>query len=152
MCSPGTCRKIPTHRAQPRRDGKMHLSASSGSTDRGSTAKKPGAGNPPGSAARTCRRRSKCGRSRPADRHKPAALPRLRFQTACQQACPTEALIFGDINDAGAWATALKNRQPWAAIDYGVLTEYNTQPRTSYLERLENPNPALAAEKPGGRA
>ncbi len=84
--------------------------------------------------------------------NKPRDLPRLRFQTACQQACPTQALVFGDINDAGAWVTALKNRQPWAAIDYGVLTEYNTQPRTSYLERLENPNPDLAPKPAGGDA
>jgi len=70
-------------------------------------------------------------------------LPRMRLQTACQQACPTEALIFGDINDTAAAAYRLKYQQPWAAIDYGVLAELNTQTRTSYLERIDNPNPAI---------
>ncbi len=68
-----------------------------------------------------------------------------RLQTACQQACPTEAIIFGDMNyrfagDKPAHVTELK-QQPQS---YGVLTELNTQPRTTYLPRLRNPNPALA--------
>ncbi len=70
-------------------------------------------------------------------------LPRLRVVTACQQACPTEAIIFGDMNDAESAVYLLKCQKPWATVDYGVLTELNTQPRTSYLERIENPNPAL---------
>jgi molybdopterin-containing oxidoreductase family iron-sulfur binding subunit len=76
-------------------------------------------------------------------------LPRLRVQTACQQACPTEAIVFGDLNDAAALVTRLKSEDPWSAINYGVLTEYNTQPRTSYLERLTNRNPALDARGGG---
>jgi molybdopterin-containing oxidoreductase family iron-sulfur binding subunit len=77
-------------------------------------------------------------------------LPRLRFQTACQQACPTEAIVFGDLNDDGTWVKRLKTEGPWTAIQYGVLTELNTQPRTSYLERLTNPNPAMDSGGGGG--
>jgi molybdopterin-containing oxidoreductase family iron-sulfur binding subunit len=47
------------------------------------------------------------------------------------------------MNDAESAVYLLKNNKPWATVDYGVLTELNTQPRTSYLERIENPNPAL---------
>jgi Fe-S-cluster-containing dehydrogenase component len=80
----------------------------------------------------------------------PEKLPRLQVITACQQACPAEAIIFGDMNDTQSAVHLLKTRATWAALDYGVLEELNTQPRTSYLERLANPNPALASR--GGRA
>jgi Fe-S-cluster-containing dehydrogenase component len=71
-----------------------------------------------------------------------------QLQTACQQACPTEAIIFGDLN----YDKRFPNRklpvqtlkeQP-AEINYGILTELNTQPRTTYLARVRNLNPALA--------
>jgi molybdopterin-containing oxidoreductase family iron-sulfur binding subunit len=78
----------------------------------------------------------------------PTNLPRLRPQTACQQACPAEAIVFGDLNDSEALVTRLKSAAPWNSINYGVLTELNTQPRTSYLERLTNPNPALVTPLP----
>ncbi len=71
----------------------------------------------------------------------PEKLPRIGVMTACQQGCPTEAIIFGDLNDKNNFAAIMKSQQPWGAIGYGVLTELNTQPRTSYLERLGNPNP-----------
>jgi molybdopterin-containing oxidoreductase family iron-sulfur binding subunit len=77
------------------------------------------------------------------------------LQTACQQSCPTEALVFGDMNYVDpqgrkAWVTRLKD----TPANYGVLTELNTQPRTTYLPRLRNPNPALPAQlkkSPTGR-
>jgi molybdopterin-containing oxidoreductase family iron-sulfur binding subunit len=81
----------------------------------------------------------------------PEKLPRLKVITACQQACPAEAIVFGDMNDTQSAVHLLKTRSTWAAIDYGVLTELNTQPRTSYLERLANPNPALSHLR-GGEA
>jgi molybdopterin-containing oxidoreductase family iron-sulfur binding subunit len=78
-----------------------------------------------------------------------------RLQTACQQSCPTEAIVFGDMNyvdTAGrkAWVTRLKE-QP---IHYGVLTELNTQPRTTYLPKLVNPDESIhtpATDPVGGR-
>jgi molybdopterin-containing oxidoreductase family iron-sulfur binding subunit len=73
----------------------------------------------------------------------PETLPRISVMTACQQGCPTEAIIFGDLNDQDAYAAILNRDHPFAAIGYGVLTELNTQPRTGYLERLTNKNPAL---------
>ena len=77
----------------------------------------------------------------------PDPLPPLEVLTACQQACPTEAIIFGDINDADNFAGKLKSQPPYRNINYGVLAELTTQPRTTYLERLLNPNPVLAKGK-----
>lgn len=60
-------------------------------------------------------------------------------KTACQQACPTQAIIFGDLNDRGSHVVQLK-RSP---RDYPLLAELNTRPRTTYLARLTNPNPEI---------
>lgn len=59
--------------------------------------------------------------------------------TACQAACPTQAIIFGDINDAGSRVSEDKT----SPLNYALLEELNTVPRTSYLAKLNNPNPAL---------
>ncbi|HVT03536.1 MAG TPA: TAT-variant-translocated molybdopterin oxidoreductase [Thermoanaerobaculia bacterium] len=61
--------------------------------------------------------------------------------TACQSACPGEAIVFGDINDKTSRVAARK-AQP---ANYGLLTELNTQPRTTYLPTLKNPNPEIKA-------
>jgi molybdopterin-containing oxidoreductase family iron-sulfur binding subunit len=59
--------------------------------------------------------------------------------TACQQACPTDTIVFGNINDPKSKVARLK-AEPH---DYGLLAELNTLPRTTYLARIRNPNPEL---------
>ncbi|MDA1235915.1 MAG: 4Fe-4S dicluster domain-containing protein, partial [Acidobacteria bacterium] len=59
--------------------------------------------------------------------------------TACQQVCPAEAITFGNINDPAAKVT-LQKKDP---RNYGLLEELNTQPRTTYLARVSNPNPEM---------
>jgi molybdopterin-containing oxidoreductase family iron-sulfur binding subunit len=62
-----------------------------------------------------------------------------RVITACQQACPTEAIAFGDLNDPDSKVVQLKRD----ARSFEVLHDLGTRPRTSHLARLTNKNPAL---------
>jgi molybdopterin-containing oxidoreductase family iron-sulfur binding subunit len=64
------------------------------------------------------------------------------IQTACQQSCPAEAIVFGDINDPESAVSRLK-AEPRS---YGLLADTGTRPRTSYLAAIRNPNPELAGE------
>ena len=59
--------------------------------------------------------------------------------TACQAVCPTQAICFGDSADAQSAVAQAKR----SARNYVLLGELNTRPRTSYLARVRNPNPAL---------
>lgn len=65
--------------------------------------------------------------------------------TACQAACPTEAIVFGDINDPNSRVTQLKHDPR----NYGLLAELNTQPRTTYLAAVRNPNHELTEFEQG---
>jgi Fe-S-cluster-containing dehydrogenase component len=69
-------------------------------------------------------------------------------QTACQTACPSQAITFGNINDPEAAVTKLK-KEP---REYGILEDLNTRPRTTYLAVVRNPNPEITPEaaKPAG--
>ncbi|HEX9017364.1 MAG TPA: hypothetical protein VF960_15335, partial [Chloroflexota bacterium] len=62
---------------------------------------------------------------------------------ACQAACPSQAITFGDINDKTSRVRQWKEEPR----GYGLLAELNTRPRTSYLARLKNPNPEIHDEK-----
>ena len=64
------------------------------------------------------------------------------LQTACQQACPANAIIFGDINQSQQQVSRLKA----LPRNYSLLGELNTRPRTTYLAGVTNPNPELEAE------
>jgi Fe-S-cluster-containing dehydrogenase component len=61
------------------------------------------------------------------------------IKTACQQVCPTEAIIFGDKNNP---SNRVAKRQA-ENLNYSMLSDLNTRPRTTYLAELRNPNPEL---------
>ncbi|MBY0372029.1 4Fe-4S dicluster domain-containing protein, partial [bacterium] len=61
--------------------------------------------------------------------------------TACQAACPSQSITFGDISDPKSLVSLAKAQ----GTNYALLGELNTRPRTSYLGKVNNPNPALDA-------
>lgn len=75
------------------------------------------------------------GTAAPSERRDSPLLQDGEVVTACQDACPTNAIVFGDLNDADSKVSKLHMRNR----SYGVLTELNTRPRTRYLAKLRNP-------------
>jgi molybdopterin-containing oxidoreductase family iron-sulfur binding subunit len=59
--------------------------------------------------------------------------------TACQQVCPAEAIVFGNINDPESRVSRLRAE----SLSYSLIGELGTRPRTTYLAALKNVNPAL---------
>jgi molybdopterin-containing oxidoreductase family iron-sulfur binding subunit len=62
------------------------------------------------------------------------------IRTACQQSCPTDAIIFGNINDKDSRVAKIKTQER----TYGVLADINTRPRTTYVAGVLNINEDLA--------
>lgn len=65
------------------------------------------------------------------------------FKTACQQACPADAIYFGDLTDENSEVVAMKRNER----NYLMLEELNVRARTSYIAKLTNPNPTLVAQE-----
>jgi len=63
------------------------------------------------------------------------------LKTACQAACPANAIVFGDLSDPDSQVSRIKKEQR----NYAMLNELNTRPRTTYLGKIRNPNPELEA-------
>ncbi|MCA9303269.1 MAG: TAT-variant-translocated molybdopterin oxidoreductase [Phycisphaerales bacterium] len=73
------------------------------------------------------------------DKDQVGPIPDGYFQVACQQACPTDSIVFGDILDPASKVSGLRE----GGRGYKLLGYLNTRPRTSHLMRVRNPNPAI---------
>jgi molybdopterin-containing oxidoreductase family iron-sulfur binding subunit len=85
--------------------------------------------------------RAKIGARVEAGSSAPAKVADGTVVPACAQACPAQAIVFGDVSDPASHVSQLKSQ----ARNYTLLGELNTRPRTSYLARVRNPNPKMPA-------
>jgi Fe-S-cluster-containing dehydrogenase component len=65
------------------------------------------------------------------------------IETACQQSCPTKAILFGNLMDPKSRIHETKS----SARTHGLLTDLGTRPRTTYLAQISNPNPLISGSK-----
>ncbi len=82
---------------------------------------------------------AKIARKRQAGPTGDVEIPDGTIKTACEQVCPVEAIVFGNIKDAHSAVSIAKAQDR----DYAVLGYLNVRPRTTYLGKLRNPNPAM---------
>jgi len=84
-------------------------------------------------------------------------IPTDKVKTACQVACPSDAIVFGNLRDNASAVTRLRGNKDIVGEEHGVdphprnyqtLRYVGARPRTSYLARIKNPNPALLAASP----
>jgi molybdopterin-containing oxidoreductase family iron-sulfur binding subunit len=71
----------------------------------------------------------------------PTSIPDGELQTACQQSCPANAIVFGNINDPDSVVSKWKAKPR----NYSMLADLNTRPRTTYGGEVRNPNPEFEA-------
>jgi molybdopterin-containing oxidoreductase family iron-sulfur binding subunit len=65
------------------------------------------------------------------------------IKTACQQTCPADAIVFGDLNNPKAQVTRLQRSER----GYALLAVLGTHPRTTHLGKIRNPSPTLHPKK-----
>jgi molybdopterin-containing oxidoreductase family iron-sulfur binding subunit len=84
-----------------------------------------------------CVQRISAARIKSKEQNRPIADGEVK--TACQEACPASAIVFGMVSDANAEVSRIKKHP----LDFSMLGQLNTRPRTTYSAKLRNPNPAL---------
>jgi Fe-S-cluster-containing dehydrogenase component len=78
--------------------------------------------------------------------NKDQPIPDGAIQPACAQACPAQAIVFGDVNDPDSKISQRRD----SSLVYHVLEELNVRPNVSYLARVTNPHPELSEKKTEG--
>jgi Fe-S-cluster-containing dehydrogenase component len=88
--------------------------------------------------------------NRALDRQKDCQIQDGEVVTACQAVCPADAIVFGDLSDKNSKVAKLQ--QKVENLNYSILAELNTSPRTTYLAEIRNPNPKLTSSGGKGHA